>query len=328
MHTYERNALAYYSSIDKKCPALARHSRNLNICCLENKLDPCYHRDSIIATMQKLLLRKNKANILLTGAAGCGKTALAEGLATEITLRKLKNMQTFLLLNRAYKKDLRAWESGDQTQPAPVPPQMPTSLLSECVIYELSLNDLVSGTRYRGEFEEKIGDIIRECKRNPEVILFIDEVHHAVRVGSAEGCVSAAQILKPALARNEVRVIGATTTQESQELLADHALARRFSEIEVPELSGADAIDTARRILDHYCAYHNIQTNVSAETLLSQVQFHLPNTVFPDNFINLVDETLAGAVFDGLSQVGLAAFSQTLSRLSGHLIICTETQAS
>lgn len=175
--------------------------------------------------------------------------------------------------------------------------------------------------------ENKLEAVILECKKNPEVILFVDEVHQIDRVGASEGCVSAAQILKPALARDEIRMIGATTTQESAGLLHDQAFARRFSFMEVPALKGDEALDTARRILQHYCAYHKVSTDVSADELLAQVRYHLPNTVFPDNYINLVDETLAGAVFDGLEKVGTAQFYQTLSRLSGHLILRADGQS-
>lgn len=324
MATYQNKAHDYYLSMNKKCPVLARHGRNLNLCCLENKLDPCYHRESIIDTMQKILLRKNKANILLTGVAGCGKTALVEGLAAVITMRKLLNLQAYLVAQREYKRAMDSWEKSGQTGDSPMQPTLTESHLSECVIYELSLNSLVSGTKYRGEFEEKVEDILQECKKNPNVILFVDEVHHIDRVGASEGCVSASQILKPALARNEIRMIGATTTTESTDLLKDQAFARRFSAIEVPALTGEAALDIARHILQYYSTYHNVSTDVSADNLLMQVRFHLPDTVFPDNFINLVDETFAGAVFDGLSKVGAERFYQTLSRLSGRLIICAD----
>ena len=314
---------ACYLAMDRKCPTIAKHSRNLNICYLENKLDPCHHREGIIDTMQKMLLRKNKANILLTGVAGCGKTAIAEGLAAVITQRKLGYMEDFLLANKVYKKEYKKWTDAGQVGEKPAQPILNKSLLSESVVYDLSLNSLVGGTKYRGEFEERLTQVIKECRENPDIILFVDEIHHMGRVGAAEGCVSAAQILKPALARNEVRVIGATTTDESEELLKDAAIARRFTHIEVPVLKGDAALDTARNILRHYSEYHKVTTNVSADELLTQVRFHLPDTVFPDNFINVVDETLAGAVFEGETNVGHERFYQTLSRLAGRLIICT-----
>lgn len=314
----------YYLEMDKKCPNLAKHGRNLNLCCLEDKLDPCYHRDGIITTMQKLLLRKNKANILLTGAAGCGKTAIVEGLAAVITQRRLQDMQTYRKARRAYKKDLNQWVASGENGEAPTEPQPIASHLSRCVIYELSLNSLVSSTKYRGEFEQRMEDVLLECKKNPDVILFVDEFHCIEKTGAAEGCVSASQILKPALARNDVRLIGATTTGESKKLLEDQAFARRFTLLEVPVLTGAAALDTARHILTHYSTYHKVTTTTSADDLLQQIQFHLPDTVFPDNYINLVDETLAGAVFDGLTQVGAAQFCQTLSRQTGRLIVCTD----
>ena len=177
MATYQNKAHDYYLSMNKKCPVLAKHGRNLNLCCLEDKLDPCYHRESIIDTMQKILLRKNKANILLTGVAGCGKTALVEGLAAVITMRKLLNLQTYLVAQREYKRAMGNWEKSGQTEASPIQPKLTESPLSECVIYELSLNSLVSGTKYRGEFEEKVEDILQECKKNPNVIELRNEVH-------------------------------------------------------------------------------------------------------------------------------------------------------
>ena len=330
MANMEKKAEKYYLSIDQKCPVIAKHSRNLNLCYVTGKLDPCYHRDGLIQTIQRLLMRKNKANILLTGPAGCGKTAIAEGLAAAITQRKLEQVWQEMLEEQQYKTALRRWERGGKVGEPPeklIQTEQTAAPLSECVIYELSLNSLVSGARYRGDFEDRLEDVIRECRKNPNIILFIDEMHHLCRVGAAEGCVSAGQILKPALARGDIRLVGATTTEEKAMLLEDKALARRFTELEVSELTGNAVTETAREILTNYSAYHKVQTAVKAESILEQIRFYLPNTVFPDNFINVVDETLAGAAFDGVPTVDMTHFNQTLSRLTGRIIICT-AQAS
>lgn len=148
------------------------------------------------------------------------------------------------------------------------------------------------------------------------VILFIDEIHRLTTVGKAEGSESSAQALKPALARKELRVIGATTTEEKDYISKDAALWRRFCEILVTPLSGEDAEKTAEHILQDYCQFHEIVTDASAVELLQAVQQRLPNSVFPDNLINVIDETLASAVFDDRYAVGMVQFQQTLDRMA------------
>ena len=321
MTIQEKKAWTYYQETESKCPNLSRCGRNLNLLSLQGKLDPCYHRDDTIQMIQRILLRKNKANILLTGVPGCGKTAIVEGLAAEITRRKVGYLEASAKAEREFKCAIRKWEKSEKQGPEPVREIPVKPPLCDLMIIELSLNSTISGTKYRGEFEERIRDMLFECKRNPNIVLFIDELHHMDRIGASEGSVSAAQILKPALARNDIRLIGATTTEEKAILLKDQAFARRMTELEIPQLQQDAALQTARRILENYCQYHNVTTQVSAESLLSQVRYFLPNTVFPDNFINLVDETLAGAVFAGITNVGSTHFNETLSRLSGQLIL-------
>ncbi len=320
--TKERStARKLYREVGKKCQVIAEFSRNLNLHYLDRKLDPCYHRDNELQTIQKTLLRKNKSNILLTGAAGCGKTAIAEGLAAIITERRLQYIKACDKAISEHRQALDEWAASGSVgnSPAYIPPKKP--LLCDCVIYDLSLNSMVSGTKYRGEFEARIQAVIDACRCNPDVILFIDEFHAACCVGATEGTPGAGQILKPALARGDIRVIAATTTEEKVEILNDKALARRFCELEVSELRADAALETARGILKHYCSHHQISTKISVEYLLSQVRYHLPDSVFPDNFINVVDETLAGAVFDGLSVVDARHFNETLSRMTGHIIL-------
>lgn len=325
MANERRTARDLYKKVDEKSRTLAQFGRNLNLCYLDRKLDPCHHRDDILETVQKTLLRKSKPNVLLTGVAGCGKTAIAEGLAAALTQRRLTYLGACEKAIRAHRERLVQWEQAGSVGESPAYQSPPKPPLCDSVVYEVSLNSMVGGTKYRGEFEQRLQDVIDECKRDPDIILFIDEFHCVLNAGAtAEDNSGAAQILKPALARGEVRVIGATTTEEKAALLKDKAFARRFCELEVHELQAEAALDTARSILKHYCGYHNVSTYVTADEILSQVRYHLPGTVFPDNYINVVDETLAGALFDGKSTVGRKEFYQTLSRLAGYVILNPE----
>lgn len=333
MANSRNEALAYYKKMDNTCPNIAKYSRNLNLLWLKGQLDPCYHRDTLLIQIQKTLLRKNKANVLLTGPAGCGKTALAEGLAAVLAERRVVYATACAKAKKAYKAATAKWEAdypdgyepdSEEYHPQPEYIEPPKSPLCDCVIYDFSLNALISGTRYRGEFEERLQEVLNECRANRNIILFCDEIHHIATIGKTEGSVSMGQILKPALARNEIRIIGATTTEEKEEIFADKALARRFSEVEVLPLTGAAAEDTAQRILDHYCRFHKIRTEVSADTLLTQVQCNLSHGVFPDHFINVVDETLAGAAFDGLDVVDMTQFQAVLARMTGETILCDD----
>lgn len=330
MKDYKNEVKELYERFDKTVPSIAKFSRNLNLLYVKDELDPCYHRDNLLVAMQKILLRKNKANVLLTGAAGCGKTAIAEGLAAIIAKRRIAYQEEWHNLHSQYVKAHKSWkracaraeETGNEfipPEPQWVEPAKPH--LTSCVIYDLSLNALVGGTKYRGEFEERLQEILDECKANPNIILFIDEIHQIGKVGASDGSEGAAQILKPALARNDMRVIGATTTEEKAYIVKDKALARRFCEIEVAQLVGNPAMETAEKILADYCKYHNVTTEVSATDLLAKTQYFMPESVFPDNIINVVDETLAGAVFDGIKSVDMSHFNKVLSRMTGLVIL-------
>ena len=318
-----------YKRFNRSVEVIPKYSRCLNLLYLEGQLDPCYHRDQTLVSMQKILLRKNKANVLLTGAAGCGKTALAEGLAAIIAERRVAWQEERNTLHKAYLKAHKAWKRAcakaiDNDTDEPVEPQWiepPKPHLASCVIYDLSLNALVGGTKYRGEFEERLQQVLDECKKNPNIILFIDEIHQIGTVGASDGSEGAAQILKPALARNDIRVIGATTTEEKAYITKDKALARRFCEVEVAQLVGEPAVETAEKILVDYCKFHKVSTEVCATDILAKVQFFLPQSVFPDNIINVIDEALAGAVFDGLKAVDMSHFNAVLSRMTGLVIV-------
>ena len=316
----EKKALTYYQQMDTACPTIAQYGRNLNLLHLNGLLDACYYRDDIITQIQKIMMRKNKANVMLTGVAGCGKTAVAEGIAAQITQRKLAYERTCAQQKKEYKASLRARMRADGADANIedvedfIPPAKPP--LCDSVIYDLSLTALTGGTRYRGDFEERLQKIIDECKKQPNVILFVDEAHLLTSAGKCEASESSAQMLKPALARNDVRMIGATTDEEKAYLSKDKALWRRFREIVVTPLSGEAAEKTAEHILEDYCQFHEIVTDASAAELWKMVRERLPHSVFPDNLINVIDETLASAVFDGRYAVGIAQFQQVLDRLA------------
>ena len=319
--------IGLYSNFNAQCPSLSGLARNLNHLYLTDRIDPVYHRDTVLETIQKTLLRKGKANVLLTGPAGCGKTAIAEGLAAIIAERRVAYQAECNKAYAEYRKTHNAWDKqlceGGEYYPEPQFVAPPRPLLSNLVIYDLSLTSLVGGTKYRGEFEERLDNIIEECRKNPNVVLFIDEIHQIVKAGATEGNEGAAQMLKPALARKDIRVIGATTNEETKEMEKDSALMRRFNRIEVKPLVGEAARETAEHILRNYAEYHKVKVanEVESTELLALINCFLPNSVFPDNFINLVDETLAGAVFEGAQKIGMFDFKTTLSRMTGMAII-------
>ena len=327
----KQELLSKAQAMNRNCPTLVANGRNLTEMYLSGKLDPCYHRNEVITAIQKILLRKSKANVLLTGPAGCGKTAIAEGLTAILAERDMPRQAEILRLKAEYttayrkwqKAQDKAWGNGEYfNEPAPVEPTYPAeTLLSNTIIFELSLTAMTAGTKYRGEFEEKVQQVIEECRRYPNVILFIDEIHQIISAGASDNSDNCAQMLKPALARREIRCIGATTTEESAYIWKDKALARRFNEVKVVPLTGACAVDTAYNIMTDYCQYHGVNTTASATEILDKIIYFLPTTVFPDNFINIVDETLAGAKYDGRTEVDMSDFNATLSRMAGVVIV-------
>ena len=312
------------------CPNLEQVGRNLTLAYMDGKLDPCYHRDAPITSIQKILLRKSKPNVLLTGPAGCGKTAIAEGVAAVLAERAIKQTERMAIAEEAFKKAWKAWDKArdkaweddeDFTDPEPIRTEVPKAFLSDCVVYDLPLSALVGGTRYRGDLEERINNILAECRKYPNIILFIDEIHQIVTSGQSESSEGVAQMLKPALSRCDVRVIGATTTDEAQLIMKDKALARRFNEVEITPLRGNAAMETADGILADYAKHHGIQCNTDVELIMANLATFLPKSVFPDNFINVVDETLAGCKFDGKECATTADFNATLSRMAGVVIV-------
>ena len=307
--------------LDGQNHALSSMARNLNLLALRNDLAPVFHRESEVDAIQKLLLRRTKPNALLTGPAGCGKTAIAEALAIHIANLRAEWLSEDAKADREYSKAYKAWMERDCDMDEPVRREVPKPPLCDVVIYDLSMNALVSGTKYRGEFEEKMQKIMECCKRNKDIVLFIDEIHQIGEIGASEGATNMGQILKPALARAEIRVIGATTTEESAILKKDKALARRFSDVEVRPLVGDKALSTADSILHDYEVFHGVTVkDVPDEQILEMVNFHVGG-VFPNSFIDVIDEAMSGARFEGKTMIRLPEIKATLSRMTGNIIL-------
>ena len=244
---------------------LAEFTRDLTESARQGKLDPVIGRDNEIRRVIQILSRRTKNNPCLIGEPGVGKTAIAEGLASKIV-------------------------AGD----------VPEELLDKKVL-SLDLSGMVAGTKYRGEFEERIKNTIEEIKNDGSVILFIDELHTIVGAGNAEGAVDAANILKPALSRGEIRVIGATTLNEYRKHIEkDAALERRFQSVTVGEPTAEDALAILKGLRDRYEAHHKLTiTDEALEAAVSLSRRYINDRFLPDKAIDLMDEAA--------SQVRMAA---------------------
>lgn len=245
----------------KRFRALAKYTRNLTKLAADNSLDPVIGRDQEIHRVIQILSRRTKNNPVLIGEAGVGKTAIAEGLALRLA-------------------------AGD----------IPESLKGKELL-SLDLGLMIAGTKYRGEFEERMKSVMKEVEKAAgKVILFVDELHTLVGAGGAEGSVNASEMLKPALARGEIRMIGATTLKEYQQHIEkDGALTRRFQPVFVNEPSTEDAVAILRGLRDKYELFHGVRITdgaiVSAVELSSR---YITDRYLPDKAIDLIDEAASG----------------------------------
>ena len=247
-------------SSDENYNALNKYARNLNDLAAKGKLDPVIGRDEEIRRILQILNRRTKNNPILIGEAGVGKTAIVEGLANRIV-------------------------NGD------VPDN-----LKDKIVYSLDMGALIAGAKYQGEFEERLKAVIKEVvESDGRIILFIDEIHTLVGAGATQGAMDAANILKPALARGELRAIGATTLAEYQKYFEkDKALERRFQPVLVDEPSPEDSISILRGLKERYENHH--QVRIRDEAIIAAVELshrYISDRHLPDKAIDLIDEAAA-----------------------------------
>jgi ATP-dependent Clp protease ATP-binding subunit ClpB len=240
--------------------ALNKYARNLNELARAGKLDPVIGRDEEIRRTLHILSRRTKNNPILVGEPGVGKTAIAEGIAFRIV-------------------------NGD----------VPDNLKNR-IIYALDMGQLIAGAKYKGEFEERLKGVVKEVgDSDGDIILFIDEIHTLIGAGGGEGAMDAANILKPALARGELRAIGATTLNEYQKYFEkDKALERRFQKVMIEEPNVEDAISILRGLKDRYETHHHVR--IKDEAIIAAVELshrYITDRFLPDKAIDLIDESAA-----------------------------------
>ena len=249
-------AAAASAEAKKTSKLLDQFGRNLTKLASEGRLDPVVGRQTEIERMMQILVRRMKNNPVLIGEPGVGKTAVVEGLAQRIS---------------------------NGTVP---------DLLKGKQIYTLDLAALVAGSKYRGEFEERLKKVMKEIAQRGDIILFIDELHNLVGAGAAEGAIDAASILKPALARGELQTVGATTLDEYRKYLErDSALERRFQQVRVEEPSVDDTIQILRGLRDRYEAHHRVRiTDDALDAAAKLSDRYIQDRHLPDKAIDLIDE--------------------------------------
>ncbi|AGE37209.1 ATP-dependent Clp protease ATP-binding subunit [Corynebacterium urealyticum] len=238
---------------------LDQFGRNLTQAAKDGKLDPVVGRAGEIERIMQVLSRRTKNNPVLIGEPGVGKTAVVEGLALDIVNGKVPET------------------------------------LRDKQVYSLDLGSLVAGSRYRGDFEERLKKVLKEINQRGDIILFIDEIHTLVGAGAAEGAIDAASILKPKLARGELQTIGATTLEEYRKHIEkDAALERRFQPVQVPEPSVADTIEILKGLRDRYEAHHRVSiTDGALRSAATLADRYINDRFLPDKAVDLLDE--AGA---------------------------------
>lgn len=243
----------------KGAPMISAHGRDLTAAAREDKLDPLIGRKKETDRLIQILSRRTKNNPCLIGEPGVGKTAVVEGLARRIADRRV-----------------------------------PDTLIDKRIV-TLNIPSMIAGAKYRGEFEDRMKSVMEEVEKNPDIILFIDEIHMIIGAGAAEGAVDAANIIKPALARGQLQVIGATTISEFRtKIEKDPALERRFQSILVTEPTREEALRILKGIRAKYESHHKL--SISDEALSSAVELsvrYIPDRFLPDKAIDLIDEAAA-----------------------------------
>jgi ATP-dependent Clp protease ATP-binding subunit ClpC len=239
-----------------KTPVLDTYSRDLTKMAEENKLDPIVGREKEIERVSQILARRKKNNPILIGEPGVGKSSVAEGLALRIIQRKVSRV----LFNKR--------------------------------VVMLDLASMVAGTKYRGQFEERIKALMAEMEKNPDVILFIDEIHTMIGAGGASGSMDASNMFKPALARGEIQIIGATTLDEYRKHIEkDGALERRFQKVTIEAASPEESMEILNNIKDKYESHHNVlYTEDAIKACVDLTSRYMTDRFLPDKAIDALDE--------------------------------------
>lgn len=246
-------------------PALDAYGRDLTRLAIEGKLDPVVGREQEITRVLRILSRRRKNNPILLGDPGVGKSAIVEGLAERLIKTDVPELQNKRIIS-------------------------------------LDLAVLVAGTMYRGQFEERMKNVLQELRKHPEIILFIDEIHTLMGAGNGSGSLDAAGILKPALARGEVQCIGATTLAEYKKTIEkDGALERRFQKIVIPPTTADETVGILQQLAPYYSDYHHVEYSPEAiEACVRLSERYITDRAFPDKAIDVLDE--AGALLASRSQ--------------------------
>ena len=264
-------------------PTLDKYSRDLTQLAREDKFDPIIGRETEIERVVQILSRRTKNNPCLVGEPGVGKTAVVEGLAQKIVKGKIPE------------------------------------LLKDRRVVSLDLSSMISGTKYRGEFEERINKVLEEVRLAGDVILFIDELHTIIGAGAAEGAMDASNILKPSLARGEIQLVGATTLDEYRKHIEkDAALERRFQPVQVEEPSEDETIEILKGIKDKYEVHHQVQ--ITNEAIIAAVKLssrYIADRYLPDKAIDLLDEAASKVRLRAYtSPTNIKELEEELARLS------------